>query len=406
MVTTDDGAGGDDKMEDSCNGNEATTAAALVSQMGAGETMQVDGDGNFVLPQVDGPIDFLLSEDEEKTDLDEEPVENTTESTVDESTSLEQDINITENVHKEESTIKEGTAGSETATTDHAESITAIDEASEEAEGIVNNPLVDVRTPMDISADNAELTSEKTEDLNNPLVEEAKALKSPMQTESEQASLADVTNSMTEINETQQDESSQTKNIKVESHLENVKSPVLQDLPIDNTGASHLTQDEILEEKNKNEITESKTSLLTESSSLVKSESTEESMNTDDSTLTPEDSMNTTPVTTSIAMPLKSESVEEPVRQTKLPDLPTSSVNGVATLLEKETENLQKIFAPVKMEAKDELGPKRENLKQEKINDTRSETGDDSTALTTLATAALGSAEPAKVKNEQVNFFY
>jgi len=404
MVATDDGAGGDDKMEDSCNGNEATTAAALVSQMGAGETMQVDGDGNFVLPQVDGPIDFLLSEDEEKTDIDEEPAENTTESTADGSTNLEQDNNIAENIHTEESTVKEGTAASETAT-DLPESITATDEASEEAEGIVN-PLVDDRTPMDVSADSAELTSEKTEDLDNPLVEEAcKAVKSPVEAESE-ASLADVADPMTEINETQEDKSNQTKNIKVESHLENVKSPVLQDLPIDNTGASHLTQDEILEEKNKNEIAESKTSLLPESSSLVKPESMEESMNTHDSTLTPEDSMNTTPVTTSIAMPLKSEPIEEPVRQAKLPDLPTSSVNGVATLLEKETENLQKIFAPVKMEAKDELGSKRENLKQEKVNDTRSETGDDSTALTTLATAALGSAEPVKVKNEQVNFFY
>jgi len=411
MVATDDGTGGDDKMEDSCNGNEATTAAALVSQMSAGETMQVDSDGNFVLPQVDGPIDFLLSEDEEKTDIDEEPTENTTESTVDRSTGLEQDINIAENVHTEESTVKEETAASEVATTDPPESITAANEASEETEGIIDNPSVDDRANMDVSADSAELTSEKTEDLNNSLVEETKAVKSdlcsaqsPVETEPEQTSL-DVADPMTEINETE-DESNQTKNTKAESHLENVKSPMSQDLPVDNTGASHLTQDEISEKKNKNEIAESKTNLLTESSSLVKPESMEESMNTDDSTLTPEDLINTTPVTTSVAMPLKSEPIEESVRQTKLPDLLTSSVNGVATLLEKETETLQKIFAPVKMETKDELGSKRENLKQEKVNDARSETGDDSTALTTLATAALGSAEPVKVKNEQVNFFY
>ena len=60
MVATDDGGAGDGKVEDSCNGNEATTAAALVSQMGAGEPMQVDGDGNFVIPQVGRSIRYSL----------------------------------------------------------------------------------------------------------------------------------------------------------------------------------------------------------------------------------------------------------------------------------------------------------------------------------------------------------
>ena len=65
MVATEDPAGRDEKAEDGINGNEGV-AAALVSQQGAGEPMQVDGEDNFVIPQVDGPADLFLSEDENK----------------------------------------------------------------------------------------------------------------------------------------------------------------------------------------------------------------------------------------------------------------------------------------------------------------------------------------------------
>ncbi|XP_011345242.1 host cell factor isoform X2 [Ooceraea biroi] len=405
MVATDDGGGGDDKIEDSCNGNEATTAAALVSQMGAAETMQVDGDGNFVLPQVDGPIDFLLSEDEEKMDVDEEPATENTESTADGVTAAEQDVNAAENVHAEESAVKEEIAAPETATADLAGSVASADGTSEETEGAAGNPSADDPTPMDVSADSTELKSEKMEDLGNPLAEEAKAaselpfVQSSAEAQPEQPLAADVADSAVETDEAQ-NESNQTKNIKVESHLE--KSPVPEELPTDSASSiSHLARDEISEaEKSKNEIAESKSDLSTESSSLVKSESIGEPLIVDDSTSSAVDSMNATPVTTPVATPLKSEPIEEPVGQDKVSDLPVSSVNGVTTALEKETESPQKGLTPVKIEIKDELvSPK--SLKQEKVNDARSETGDDSTALTTLATAALGSAEPVKAKNDQ-----
>ncbi|KAH0545656.1 host cell factor 1 isoform X2 [Cotesia glomerata] len=66
FMVNDDGA--DEKAEDSCNGNEASTTAALVS----GEAMQVDGDGNFVIPQVDGPGD-IFSDDDDTPEANDEP---------------------------------------------------------------------------------------------------------------------------------------------------------------------------------------------------------------------------------------------------------------------------------------------------------------------------------------------
>ncbi|XP_072748249.1 host cell factor isoform X2 [Anoplolepis gracilipes] len=403
MVTADDGTGGDDKMEDSCNGNEATTAAALVSQMSAGESMQVDGDGNFVLPQVDGPIDALLSEDEEKMDLDEEPgpSESATESAnIDESAAItEQDVNIqAENVQTEESTIKEESIMSEEATTDLSESITpaAASEVPKEA-------------PDNLSADDLPIETNADTELNEkevevkPLIDEAKMTKSdlplPAETSSEQTTLVDITNStVIKIDEAQQDENSQAKDVKLEPCSEDEKL-----LATENVSAEDLPKDETQEKKVKNENAEPEIDLPAESS-LAKSEDSSEPMITDDSALTP--AVNVTPVTTPAVVPsvqMKLEPTDEPMEQDKSSDLPISSINGVALPLEKETESMAKVHAPVKIEVKDELvSSKRENFKQDKLNDARSETGDDSTALTTLATAALGSAEsPIKIKNEQ-----
>ncbi|XP_048512305.1 host cell factor isoform X2 [Athalia rosae] len=67
MVSADDAAEMDGKG-DSCNGNEA---AVLAAQLGAGEPMQVDNEGNFIIPQVDGPADILMEDDED--DGEDEP---------------------------------------------------------------------------------------------------------------------------------------------------------------------------------------------------------------------------------------------------------------------------------------------------------------------------------------------
>lgn len=399
MVATDDGAGGDDKMEDSCNGNEATTAAALVSQMGAGESMQVDGDGNFVLPQVDGPIDDLLLEGEEKMDVDEEPAsENTTESPSTESAAVtEQNVNVSENIQtSEKSIVKEETAikNEEAATTDLPESISQTIKTEN-----VEPPAGD-EVSMKTDADVAELPSEKETNDPKSIVSDVKVksesplVQSVAEASSEQTPLMDVADPM-EIDGIQQDDNSLVKNIKSKSVSENEKSLTSENLTED-TNASHPPQDtEKIDIKD--EVPELKSDLPTESS-LAKSDDADESIIPDNSTSTPADNVMTPVVAPSVQ--LKLEPDNEPTEQDKLLDLPISSINGVAAPLEKEME---KVHTPVKMELKDDLAiSNRENLKQDKLNDARSETGDDSTALTTLATAALGSAEPAmKVKNEQ-----
>lgn len=415
MVATDDGAGGDDKMEDSCNGNEATTAAALVSQMGAGEPMQVDGDGNFVLPQVDGPIDDLLLEDEEKMDVDEEPAsENANESASTESAITEQNASTSEIIQAEESAAKKETiikeeipAKEEIAaknenevTVNLPESITA-DQITLKVEDVSNPPAGD-EVSMETNDNVTELPNEK--EIKDPIVNDVIKSELPLQSSaeasSEQVPPADAATSAMEIDETQQDENIQIKNIKNELS-ENEKSLTSEDILTEDTDASHPPQDDTQKvEKLKDEITKLETALPIESSP-VKLNDADEPMINDNNTSTSADNVMAPTVTPSIQMKL--EPNDEPPEQDKLSDLPISSINGVAAPLEKEIE---KIHIPMKMEVKEDLAvQKRENQKQEKVNDTRSETGDDSTALTTLATAALGSAEPAmKVKNEQVDY--
>ncbi|XP_077277912.1 host cell factor isoform X1 [Temnothorax americanus] len=407
MVATDDGAGCDDKMEDSCNGNEATTAAALVSQMGAGEPMQVDGDGNFVLPQVDGPIDDLLLEGEEKMDVDEEPAsENVTESTGTESAAItEQNVNESENIQAEDSAVKEEIDikdEEEAKTADLPESITT--SQTKKAEDVDNPPVGD-EVPMETNDNDAELPNEK--EVKEPIVNdviksELPLVRSSAEGSSEHTPPADVANSAMEIDGTHQDENSQVKDVKNKSFSEDEKPLITEDLLTEDTEASHPPQSDTPKvEKMKEEAAELETDLPT--GSPVKSNDTDKPAITDNSTSPPTVNVTVPTVTPSVQMKLEpndeSTKPTPSTEQVKLPDLPVSSINGVAAPLEKEIE---KVHTPVKIEIKDDFAvQKRENQKQEKINDVRSETGDDSTALTTLATAALGSAEPTiKVKNE------
>ncbi|XP_011863755.1 PREDICTED: host cell factor isoform X2 [Vollenhovia emeryi] len=402
MVATDDGTGGDDKMEDSCNGNEATTAATLVSQIGAGEPMQVDGDGNFVLPQVDGPIDDLLLEGEEKMDVDEEPASgNAAESAGNESATTEQNVSASENIEanvsivvKEEIDIK-----SDEATTAELPESSTTSQTKKAAD--VDNPPVEDKVSKKTDDNDAELPSEKETDpiVNDVKVKSESPSEQPSAEGSEQTPPADAANPAMEVDGTQQDEGSlEVKNVKNQSSPEKEKPPALEDFLTEDKDASQPPEEDTQKiEKIKDEIAELETDLPTESSPAKSS--TDEPIIADDSTSTPTDNVTAPAVTPSLPMKLESTN-DEPAEQDKLPDLPVSSINGVAAPLEKEME---KIHTPVKMEIKDDLAvQKRENQKQDKTNDARSETGDDSTALTTLATAALGSAEPViKVKNEQ-----
>lgn len=405
MVATDDGAGGDDdKIEDNCNGNEATTAAALVSQMGAGEPMQVDVDGNLI-PQVDGPTDILLSEDEEDNKMDETEEaapENTTESAAGGSTSMEQDVDMEENIPTEESAIKEAETSKTAA--ESSKPISGTQETLAETENIADNPPDNDEIPMDVDPE----TDEK-EDPNSLSVDEAKSTKSELptvqssvKTPSKQISLTETKKTqpcVADTKKTDETDQGQENIIKIEEYLsENDKSSALEDLSAEDN-ITFLSQDESQEAEQPKD--ETRTEQGTAISASNERTNTEKPKGTVESTIS-NSASTTAPVATSNAQ-IRLEAKNEPMEE-KFPDLPISSINGVATSLEKEMENPQKKLTPMKIDIKNELPTsKRENFKQNKMNDSRSETGDDSTALTTLATAALGTAEPpVKVKTEQV----
>ncbi|XP_043253553.1 host cell factor 1 isoform X1 [Colletes gigas] len=407
MVAADDGAG-DGKVEDSCNGNEATTAAALVSQMGAGEPMQVDGDGNFVIPQVDGPADILLSEDEEndKIDLEEDPApENQEEPAAVESANMEEDIGaaITEDVHIEESTPKEPETSSE-AVSDPPVSTSTAEEIPLEPEPSVDSQPDESEIPMETTNEPEPTSENDMQIVTNPSSEEAlpkpevSGIQEPVEAPSEEASMPDATEPLE--NETEQIENNDIKDTPMDTYnSDHEKSPAAEHLSPEDS-ISQLSQEDSQDaEKEKDDAVEPAMDLPEESSSVEKLEDTDEPMITDTSLPSTDVNM---PITTPIITPdmqAKADHSDEPMEQEKIPEPPTSSMNGVAPL-EKELD-IQKPMTPIKVELKEEP-VKKESLKQDKMNDSRAESGDDSTALTTLATAALGSAEqPMKVKMEQ-----
>ncbi|XP_076235941.1 host cell factor [Calliopsis andreniformis] len=409
MVATDDGGAGDNKVEDSCNGNEATTAAALVSQMGAGEPMQVDGDGNFVIPQVDGPADILLSEDEEndKIDLDEDPTpENQEESSVVDSAEMEQDIGAasTDDVHIEESAVKD-TEDSEDPAAELPVSTSTAEELPVEPEPSVDDQPDESEVPMEATNEPEPASENDMQIVSNPSSEETQlkpesvALQEPTEAPSEEASMPDAMEEPLENDESEQIENNDMKDVSMDTYTsDHEKSPAPEHMSPEDS-ISQLSQEDSQDAQKKDDAVEPTMDLPEENSSMEKLEDTDEPMVTD-SSLTPADV--NMPITTPIITPemqLKLEQPHEPMEQDKVPEPPTSTMNGVAPP-EKEMD-IQKPMTPIKMEIKEDIS-KKESLKQEKMNDNRSESGDDSTALTTLATAALGSAEqPIKIKTEQ-----
>lgn len=73
LIPTDEGVAVDeDAGNESCNGGEETSTASLVSQLSGEGGIQVDSEGNFIIPQVDGPGDMLVSEEYEDADKEEQ----------------------------------------------------------------------------------------------------------------------------------------------------------------------------------------------------------------------------------------------------------------------------------------------------------------------------------------------
>ncbi|CAK9804270.1 Host cell factor [Anthophora quadrimaculata] len=398
MVSADDGGAGDGKIEDSCNGDETTTAAALVSQMGAGESMQIDRDGNFLIPQVDGPADLLLSDDDEendKIDLAEDPaLENQEESQVADSANMEQDTDAApaEAVHMEESSVKDPETSSEGASELPVSTSTAEDIP------IDQEPPVDAQPdeneiPIEVANESESVNDSEMQMISNASSEEAQikgemsSIQDPVEASSEEASMPDAME-LPENDENEQiEENTEIKLIAMDTYTSDAeKSSAPED------SISQLSQED-------NQVMEK---IKDEPTLDIPEETPMETLEDNDEPMVTESCLTTTnvniPITTSI-MQIKLEQSDEPMKQDPIPEPPTSTISTVA-ILEKEMD-IQKPVIPVKMEIKEE-SIKKESLKQEKMNGTRAENGDDSTALTTLATAALGSAEqPMKIKPEQ-----
>ncbi|XP_012280535.1 host cell factor 1 isoform X3 [Orussus abietinus] len=414
MVATDD-TGADAKAEESCNGNEAASAATLVSQMTAGEPMQVDGDGNFVIPQVDGTADLLLSDDEnENAELEEEPsVQNPVESPLaeaEESQEAEQETSalfMESTEHPEDSAIKEtGEVSPRAETAEVAPTTIPVSGA---------DPALVV--PTEIEASNDEVAAEDPEELeppsesDMPTVGEQSSEDASVKAELSALQLpAEKEDSPREDAEPVAD-SNETEEAKVEEASEDaatitpaeVVKPSGLETPTDGDVTSqgmHALHDEPEEEKEDSEAEEAESNLPKEEEHPIKTEIRDEPMVTD--ALTPTD--NSEPEAEPAMVPVmqfKIETANEPMEQDK-PDIPISVANGIGAP-DSETESpLNQLRLTTKSVGREDLAVKvkKQDSKLEKESEDP-EPRDDSTALTTLATAALGTAEqPVKPKLE------
>ena len=190
-----------------CNGDETKTTAALVPKMGAGETLQIDRDGNFLMPQVDGPANLLLSGDDEesdKIDLTENPVlENQEDSQVADFASMEQDADATstEFVNMSESSIEDPETSLEGASelpvsTSAAENIPVSGSADPEP-SVVDAQSDENEIPIEVPNDPETVNEIDMQDMNEASAEEAQvkpeisSMQDPIEASSEEASMPD-----------------------------------------------------------------------------------------------------------------------------------------------------------------------------------------------------------------------
>ncbi|XP_043283466.1 host cell factor isoform X2 [Venturia canescens] len=425
-----DDVAGDEKTDDSCNGNEASVTAALVSQLTAGEPMQVDGEGNFVIPQVDGPCDLLSSDDEdagapETTTQSEAALESLNE----DSQEMEQDPAPVASTEEPQESSTDPTDEPEPPKPSESEETQApkIEEASSQ-ETAESEPATQPETQS------SEITTESTSEPEPPSEGDMQIISDPpsadnsVKSEATQPVVDPIAERMAEI--VTKDEKSEEKSDGEENQSNTI---VAADLPplhekSDAEALLDALEDQTFEPADE-EMPAEKDNIKKENSpgalppESIKLEAPEP-MITEPSppivpqaTITPIIAPPTTnapkipsipvapPTTVPTVIPtllsprqIKSDPRDEPMEDDKPLDESMSSVTNGNSNADQELEALHKA---IQREAKDDLPIKKEPLKQEKENEPRPEAGDDSTALTTLATAALGSAEqPVKVKTE------
>ncbi|KAF7993084.1 hypothetical protein HCN44_005865 [Aphidius gifuensis] len=471
METDDSNAANNDnnKTDDSCNGNEAQSAAALVSQL-SGDPMQVDGDVNFVIPQVDGLGDLFSDDDNDNND-DVDTNINQSQATTDNDNN-ESDIQPT--VESTQSNIdddndhdnnQESEANNDTSIGDDAALIEEAlrknddnDTIENTSENLQDNNDESEIAPNDLPVEPSEsnLTSESDMQIvsNAPsegdsFPTEQSELQQQQQPTSQELSemsfedeaeqkhiITDQLDTSQEkedeekLQQQQQQQDQEKENEKVDNTNTNENEEKEQEHeqiePVVNKQCKQEQIDNDLQQMNDDE--NDKIDNIESELEKLNAETTNEPEKNQDNNLminkTEDEPMSTdssndkiTPPTLQSTPPQVPQVPQEPqVRQIKLEPIsepmdedtegnkqPETVTNGNSTTKENEEQLQPKInqintipmTAPVKIEASQESNNKEQLSKVEKQNETRVTGSGDSTALSTLATAALGSVEHA-----------
>ncbi|XP_063980333.1 host cell factor isoform X2 [Diachasmimorpha longicaudata] len=380
MVTDDADAEG--KTEDSCNGNEQTTTN-IVSQLAAGEAMQVDSDGNFIIPQVDGPGD-MLSDDEDLPESEKDvpqqsaiTSELTNEENQDISDAIEPAI-IEETPLVEETTEKKIEASEEEqekkelAINDDEQS-TKMDEAEKETDAPDEVPKEEVEPDIPAETDMS-------------ITAEGDAIEEPLKSEPPQPEAID-----TSIEEESFDEK-----LKVDDEHD------VSDIA-DNSEAPQVIDESIKNEEKESNKDENESSGHQMEMDKLSEDINEPEPSADESSmkLALDDSITSEPSPPPQEKPIKVESAEEAMDREQESGISTDEQGDTTNELTDSQLDSEKVdvHKAIKYEIKAE---KVESAESKNETQKESRESDDATALSTLASAALGSAEqPVKAKTTE-----
>ncbi|OXU26297.1 hypothetical protein TSAR_001251 [Trichomalopsis sarcophagae] len=437
----------DSKSQESCNGNQDAAAAATASLV---EPMQVDGEGNLVIPQVDGPGDLIFSEDESETTTQEEEepanadVEQSSESAAQE---MEQDVDQgmaaitgdTDEPAEEPATIERsqssesmnveailsGNDGTEqqqeslqepekdAESTSQEEAVTAAEPTeatpAEAAEAEASEATAEAEDESMPSKAEDDATVEQQKDEDNQKVEkvvdtETDQAESELmavdpspaeEEEKESAEPATVASSETPVSEEPPEQASEESN-----------APEGETQPIQDSDAAAVKEAEKVSETSNDKVEENKD----ESEPMnvepeVEQPDAAASEPAVEPAATPTPAADVAPVDTNVNSqepeseppipPIKEEDLglDEPMEESSAPITTAPVTTGNGNVAVKKQLKIEKPVVKAELKTQAPVAPTESNkIKQEKSEDS---TGGDSMALATLATAALGSTEPA-----------
>ncbi|XP_015109014.1 host cell factor isoform X2 [Diachasma alloeum] len=378
-----DDADAEVKTEDSCNGNEQNTTN-IVSQLAAGEAMQVDNDGNFIIPQVDGPGD-VLSDDEE---LPESETDGLQPSAVTSELRTEENQDISDVI---DSAITDEAPQVEEAAEKKVE---GTEGGQEEGEQTVNDEKPSMKMEEVEKETNApdEVPSEEAEpnlpaETDMSITADTDAPEDPVKSEPPEAEA---------IDSAMKEESFDDK-LKTEVEPNNSDTPGNPETLQEIDEALKVEEKELNKEENESSEHQMELDKLTEDIKEQEPSADESLMK-----MGVEDSITSEPTPAAVEKPIKVEPSVEAMDGERVSGI-SADEQGNATnepmdsQLDAEKVDVNKA---IKFEIKAEKVESGESK-----NETQKETreSDDSTALSTLASAALGSAEqPVKAKvNEE-----